>query len=62
MRYDVAGGEGRAARVRFSGFTGLAALLLLTVAAASAAAESGVFVEVRASDAADAPVVERWRL
>ena len=40
------------------GFGLLVALLLLT----EAAAESGVFVEVRASDAADAPVVERWRL
>ena len=42
------------------GFGLLAALFLLTEAVA--AAESGVFVEVRASDAADAPVVERWRL
>ena len=41
------------------GFGFLAALLLVTEAAA---AGSAVFVEVRASDAADAPVVERWRL
>ncbi len=40
------------------GFGLLTALLLLS----EAAAESGVLVEVRASDAADAPVVERVRL
>ncbi len=40
------------------GFGFLAALPLIT----QAAAERGVYVDVRASSAANAPVVERWRL
>ncbi len=52
--------------MRFSWLTVLAALagmwLLAGVTAPRAATDSGVFVEFRESDDADAPVVERWRL